>query len=61
MSPFHAGSRITQANDREYHYECFRCEQCSQPINGTFTMNSDGSRFKVKLKLNFFVYLNIKF
>lgn len=47
MSPFHSGSRITEANDKEYHYECFCCEKCSIPINGTFTMNSDGSRFKV--------------
>jgi hypothetical protein len=47
MLPFHVGSRITQAGDNEYHYECFRCEKCSQPINGTFTMSPDGSRFKV--------------
>lgn len=43
MLPFHSGSRITQAHDKEYHYECFRCEKCSQPINGTFTVARDGS------------------
>jgi hypothetical protein len=47
MLPFHSGSRITQANDKEYHYECFSCEKCSQPINGAYTMSSDGSKFKV--------------
>ncbi|UJR30843.1 hypothetical protein I4U23_018358 [Adineta vaga] len=46
MLPFHAGSRITQAHDKEYHYECFCCERCKQPINGVFTINSEGSRFK---------------
>jgi hypothetical protein len=47
MLPFHSGSRITEANEKEYHYECFCCEKCAQPINGTFTVNSDGSKFKV--------------
>ena len=46
LLPFHNGSRITQANDKEFHYECFSCEKCSQPINGVFTMNADGSRFQ---------------
>jgi hypothetical protein len=51
MSPFHSGSRITQSHDKEYHYECFRCEKCSQPINGTYTMSPDGLRFKVSFYL----------
>jgi hypothetical protein len=57
MLPFHSGSRITQANDNEYHYECFRCEKCSQPINGTYTITPDGSRFKVSFlfKQKFFL------
>ncbi|CAF0775619.1 unnamed protein product [Adineta steineri] len=46
MLPFHPGSRVTQAQDKEYHYECFCCEKCRQPINGVFTMNPDGSKFK---------------
>ena len=50
MLPFHTGSRITQANDKEYHYECFCCEKCSQPINGTYTMSSDGKRFTVSIQ-----------
>jgi hypothetical protein len=50
MLPFHSGCRITQANDREYHYECFCCEKCSQAINGTYTMSPDGSKFKVSKK-----------
>ncbi|CAF3486738.1 unnamed protein product [Rotaria sp. Silwood1] len=45
MLPFHAGSRITEATDKEYHYECLCCEKCAQPINGTFTVNSNGTRF----------------
>ena len=47
LRPFYAGCRITQAHDREYHYECFRCERCSQPIDGTFTVSPDGSKFQV--------------
>ncbi|CAF5129967.1 unnamed protein product, partial [Rotaria magnacalcarata] len=45
MLPFHRGSRITEANGKEYHYECFSCNKCAQPINGTYTMTPDGSTF----------------
>ncbi|CAF3423038.1 unnamed protein product [Rotaria socialis] len=45
MLPFHYGSRITEANGKEYHYECFSCKKCAQPINGTYTMTPDGSTF----------------
>ncbi|CAF0850871.1 unnamed protein product [Adineta ricciae] len=46
MLPFHAGSCITEACGKEYHYECFRCERCSQPIDGNFSISPDGSKFK---------------
>jgi hypothetical protein len=47
MLPFHAGCRVTQAKEKEYHYECFCCQICTQPINGTFTVSTDGSKFQV--------------